>query len=258
MRLTREPVVAVVLLLLAISVSFIAVRIGALALELTGMPWEHAKFQALSAFTNAGFTTRESEEVTLHPLRRRIASIMIVLGNAGLITTVGSLASSLSQPQPMRAVGNLIVILTGIVLLVWIAHRPVVTRLLHDRVKRWMARRYPLQTWAPDELLHLDKGYVLSKFELAPSSPAAQRTLRELRLKQNRVQVLAVERGRDFHGVPDGEFRLAVGDEVVVYGVQDAVERVLQPGEDQRFLIVDDEPETSLSGADDVGGEEQA
>jgi hypothetical protein len=248
---------SVVLLLLAISVSFIAVRIGALALELTGMPWDHAKFQALSAFTNAGFTTRESEEVTRHPLRRRIASIMIVLGNAGLITTIGSLASSLSQPQPLRVLGNVFVIVTGIASLGWLAHRPAVTRLLHARVSRWMARRYPLQAWAPDELLHLDRGYVLTKFELTPSSPAADHTLRELRLKQNRVQVLAVERGHDFHGVPDGEFRLAVGDEVVVYGVKDTVERVLQPGEDQTFLVVDDEPSTSVSEAEEDGAAEQ-
>ena len=52
------------LLLIFIAVSFIVVRIGAAALELTGLSWDQAKFQALSAFTNAGFTTRESEQIT--------------------------------------------------------------------------------------------------------------------------------------------------------------------------------------------------
>ena len=109
---------AVVLLLFAIAVSFVVVRIGAVALELTVVPWEHARFQSLSAFTNCGFTTRESEEVTRHPLRRRIASILIVLGNAGLITTVATLASSLSQPQPLRIAANVAALSDGVQLLV--------------------------------------------------------------------------------------------------------------------------------------------
>jgi hypothetical protein len=201
LRNCAQSDMAVVLLLFAISVSFIAIRMGAVAFELTGVPWEHAKFRALSAVTNAGFTTRESEEITSHTLRRRIASFLIVVGNAGLITTIGSLASSLSQPQPLRVIVNLSAIIAGITALGWVAHRPAVTRVLHERV-----HRYPLQTWASDELLRLDKGYVLTKFELARSSPAVDHTLRQLRLRQNRVQVLAVERARDFHAVPDGEF----------------------------------------------------
>jgi hypothetical protein len=89
-------VTAVVILLLSIAVSFIVVRIGAVAFELTGIPWQQAKFQALSAFTNCGYTTREAEDVVRHPVRRRIATIMIVLGNAGLVAVIGSFAGSIA------------------------------------------------------------------------------------------------------------------------------------------------------------------
>ena len=94
---------AVALLLLVLAASFVIVRIGAVAFELTGMPWEHAKFQALSAYTNAGFTTRESEEVTGHPTRRRIASYLMIGGNAGLVTTIASFASSLDSTAFKRS-----------------------------------------------------------------------------------------------------------------------------------------------------------
>jgi len=234
--------VAVILLLLAISISFVVVRIGAVMLEMTGVPWENAKFQALSAFTNAGFTTRESEEIVRHPLRRRIASILIVLGNAGLITTVGSFATSLAQPHLLRAVANLFVIILGIALLGWIAHRPQVTRSLYRHTRQWLAQRYPIESWTPDEILHLDRGYVLTKFAISPESRAVGQTLRRLRLKQNRVQVLAVERLHEFAAVPDGEFQLQAGDEVIVYGVRESVERLLEPGSDQTFLLVEDPP----------------
>lgn len=55
------------LFIFAILISFIVVRIGAVAFELTGLEWSIAKFQALSCFTGTGFTTRESELVLMSP-----------------------------------------------------------------------------------------------------------------------------------------------------------------------------------------------
>ena len=52
----------ILLFLATLIVSVIAVRIGAVAFNLTGLEWKAAKFQALSCFTGTGFTTRESED----------------------------------------------------------------------------------------------------------------------------------------------------------------------------------------------------
>ncbi|MBE3143376.1 MAG: hypothetical protein IMZ61_05555, partial [Planctomycetes bacterium] len=51
----------VLLFLTLIIISFIVVRIGAIAFQLTGLEWSLAKFQALSCFTGTGFTTKEAE-----------------------------------------------------------------------------------------------------------------------------------------------------------------------------------------------------
>ena len=83
------------LFLLVITVSFVIVRIGAIAFNLTGLEWSLAKFQALSCFSTTGFTTRESELIVSDPKRRRIASILMVLGNAGLVTLVATFANSM-------------------------------------------------------------------------------------------------------------------------------------------------------------------
>lgn len=230
---------AALLLLLAITISFVVVRIGAAALELTGMTWERAKFQSLSAFTNTGFTTREAEEVVRHPLRRRIASYLIVLGNAGLVATIGSFAGTLVQPQPARILLNLTVVALGIAALVWIARRPVIADELRDRARRWLAKRYGMEMWSAEELLHLGREYELTRFNIGVGSPAAGHTLRELRLKQNEVQVLAIERGSDFVAVPWGDFELNGGDHLIVYGRRQSVDRLLHPGEDQILLEVE-------------------
>src|SRR5262249_34571771 len=85
----------IILLFMVIMGSYVCVRIGAVALELTGIPWERAKFQALSAFTNCGFTTSEAEDIVRHPLRRSIVSYLMILGNAGIVTTIGTFAGTI-------------------------------------------------------------------------------------------------------------------------------------------------------------------
>ena len=78
------------LFIIVLIVSFVIVRIGAIAFQLTGLDWSLAKFQALSCFTSTGFTTREAELITSDPRRRRIASVLIVLGHAGFVTMIAT------------------------------------------------------------------------------------------------------------------------------------------------------------------------
>ena len=84
-----------ILFILTLIVSFVVVRIGAIAFQLTGLEWSLAKFQALSCFSGTGFTTKESELITSDKQRRRIATILIILGNAGFVIMIATLASSL-------------------------------------------------------------------------------------------------------------------------------------------------------------------
>ena len=94
---------SVMLFIIVLVASFTIVRIGAVAFQLTGLEWSLAKFQALSCFSGTGFTTRESELITGHPQRRKIATFLIVLGNAGLVTMIASVASALNAQQTIWA-----------------------------------------------------------------------------------------------------------------------------------------------------------
>jgi hypothetical protein len=71
-----------VVLLLAIAIaSMLCVRVGAVALELTGMDKEKACFQALSAVTNRGFTTSQAEKGLHDPTLRLIIPTAIFRRN---------------------------------------------------------------------------------------------------------------------------------------------------------------------------------
>src|SRR4030042_6411101 len=58
---------------------------GSIALEATGMERRKARFQAMSALTGTGFTTREAEDIVGHPKRRLVAGWLMFLGSVGII-----------------------------------------------------------------------------------------------------------------------------------------------------------------------------
>lgn len=81
-------IAVVVLIILAI------VKIGSIAFQFTGMEPKMAMFQALSAFTNTGFTTAAAEKVVQHRRRRGIATILIIMGYIGIVGVIVTLVQS--------------------------------------------------------------------------------------------------------------------------------------------------------------------
>ena len=73
----------IVLLLIFICVIYIIVIMGGLALQFTGVEKVRAQFQALSAFSGTGFTTKEAETVVNHPRRRKIIMGLMISPGPG-------------------------------------------------------------------------------------------------------------------------------------------------------------------------------
>ena len=107
--------------LLVIFFSFLIVRAAAIALMMTGMDRKRAVFQALSAFSGTGFTTKEAESVVNNPLRRRIVSWLMILGNAGIVTVIITATSSFVTSEGYQLSINVLVLLVGIYLIYKIA-----------------------------------------------------------------------------------------------------------------------------------------
>lgn len=114
---------AIISLLVIAGVSLIIVRIGSIAMMMTGLSWEVANFQAYSAFFGVGFTTAEAELAISTPQRRRIIKHLILTGNLGLTAALGSGIVAFVKADGIR--GELFVllyILTGTALVAFIAY----------------------------------------------------------------------------------------------------------------------------------------
>jgi len=116
--------------LLVIFISFLVVRAGSIALMMTGLDQKRAGFQALSAFSGTGFTTKEAESVVRHTSRRRIITWLMILGNVGLVTVIVTATSSLVTARGFYFPISLIVLAGGVYIIYKVATR---TRLM----RRW-------------------------------------------------------------------------------------------------------------------------
>jgi len=225
-------VVAIVSLLVVLVVSLLVVRVATVALTLTGMSHQLARFQARSAFTGTGFTTAEAEKVLQHPVRRRIVMLLMLLGNAGLVTAMSTLILSFVGPASKSSpTGTLwfrvFILLAGLTALWVFAHSRWVDRRL-SRLIAWALKRWTkLDVRDYAGLLHLTGDYVVAELIVQKDDWLAERTLQELRLSDEGVLVLGVEKANGTYlGAPRGQTKLDVNDTLLLYGRAEIVENL--------------------------------
>jgi len=223
------------LFIIVLAISFIIVRIGAIALQLTGLEWSQAKFQALSCFTSTGFTTKEAELITSDRQRRRIASALIVLGHAGLVTMIATLANSLRATEvieshlgrpilPLRLWSPLVPVinLTIIIIVVYILYRVFtnsrLARKLTNLLRKRIIKRELFQRVSFEELLLATGGYGVSKITVSSSSPVLDKTLSQSGLRKYDITVLAITRDVETIPNPKANTKILMGDELICFG----------------------------------------
>ena len=168
--------------LFAIFVSFLFVRAAAIALMMTGMEKTKARFQALSAFSGTGFTTKEAELVINHPVRRKIVTWLMIMGNAGIVAVIVTATSSLATSRGLQLPLNVLILAVGIFLIYKIATYRKFTRRWEGFIEKKLVKSPQFEEAAMEDLLHFLEGYSLVKKILTKDSPFIESALQETRL----------------------------------------------------------------------------
>lgn len=203
---------------LVVLISFLVVRAAAIALMFTGMDDKRAKFQALSAFTGTGFTTKEAESVVSHPARRRIITWLMILGNAGIVivivTTTSSLVKSIGYQLPI----NVLLLIAGLYAVYKIATNKGIIRRWESFLEDKFAKSETFEEGVSEDLLHFIEGYGLIRVIINEKCPFIDSTLLDCKLRDRGVIVLGIERGKRWMPNPEAREIIKNGDKVVVYG----------------------------------------
>lgn len=233
--------ISLLLLVLTVMMSAIVTRFGAIALEITGLQEEHAGFQALSAYSGVGFTTRESEFTLNHPNRRKIIKTLMRLGAAGVITTmatlVGAMASSKDilhtvldgTPLGWLPLNCTEVILLGVVLVFYgmqrLLSQPAVSRLLKELIVQFLVEEHWVSPVKYHEVLTQANGYGVVQVEVCDSNPMLGKTASDPGLVSQGITLLSLERLQESYATLPPEMTIQVGDRLVCYGPLHSVQQ---------------------------------
>lgn len=213
--------VALASVLVILAGSVLITRIATVALTHTGMSRESARFQARSSFTGVGFTTREAEQVVDHPVRRRIAMLLMLLGNAGIVSVMASLVLTLVQDPEVGLPTEIrfALLVLGIGALWLLARSRWVDRWLSGLIDWALDRWTDLEVSDYVALLRLSGAYQVRELQVGADDWIADRTLAQLELRREGVQVLGIVRDDgSYVGVPRGDTAVESGDTLILYG----------------------------------------
>ncbi len=204
--------------LLVILISFLVVRAGSIALMFTGLDMKRASFQALSAFSGTGFTTKEAENVINHPKRRKIISWLMILGNAGIVTVIVTATSSLVTSRGFSVPLNIIILILGIFIVYRIATHKGVIRRWESFIEDKLVRSKAFEEEYIENLLRLIEGYSLVRVMVRENSELKDKTLLESKLTRKGLLVIGIERENRWVPIPKAEETIQQGDRLIVYG----------------------------------------
>jgi hypothetical protein len=208
------------------------IEISIISLKITGLSRVKARFQVISLLTSTGFTTRESELITQHPIRRKIAErIMIFKYFAGIVGTASLFnvyTSWIAKKIDMSDVIIWIVLLALILLVIkskWIINRLdyfVEKQLIRD--SRRNKKRFKHGTLAGSG------EFGIIDVVMGEGSYLIGTKLKEAGLKSSYIQILQIDKGDKHYPFPKADYIFEAGDKLTMYGNLNSI----------KMLIMDD------------------
>ena len=205
---------------MVVVLSLLVTRTASVALTYTGLSEDAARFQARSAFSGVGYTTSEAESLVNHPVRRRIVMVLMMIGNAGLVTAISTLILSFVDRGDQEAMWIRIpVLLGGVVLILGLARVPWVDRGIHRLIEKALRKWTDLDARDYAQLLSLSGTYGVSEMAIAKDDWLAHKTIAESAIDQEGIAILGIHReGGTYLGVPGRDTQIEPGDRVILYG----------------------------------------
>lgn len=209
--------VALLSLVVIVALTLVVIRVGTVALMMTGLSRDVAQFQALSAFSGAGFTTTEAEQMMASPERRAIIKNLIRLGSLGVITAIGSLVVSFAGAEN-AGFEEYVLVGIGCLVLYIAARSKMLDAILTPVIQTLLAQTTSLELRDYTELLGLQGEFGVAEVLVEEGEWLCGKEIQSLRLPAEGVLVLGIERADGYVGAPPPELEIRDGDTLVAYG----------------------------------------
>ncbi|MGL5381497.1 cation:proton antiporter regulatory subunit [Clostridium sp.] len=182
----------------------------------TGLPYDKARFQVISMLTSVGYTTKESEHISSHKRRRKIASWVMILGYVGNVTFVSFLIGLIASKKVPEVI--ILVLGIGAIVIFCIKSRNVMQ--LIDKCLSFIIKRKIFGgVYVKYKMLLEGKEYSIYTITLSHNNFLVGKSLLESRLmRDHEIQVLMVERNGHQINCPKPTYIFEEDDEITIYG----------------------------------------
>ena len=199
----------------------IIINLFAILFRLTGIPMDKAKFQVISLITSTGFTTKESEIITQHPIRRRIASWLMIfsyLSTAILISFIlRIITTKITDAKSLTIVVGCIL---GSILLTLFLLRVSIPEKIEHLIERIILKSERWENMHQNSLTNIlqKKGYGIYEIYIGKNNFLVGKSIIESGLKSLEIQILNIDKGDELMNFPSPQYVFQVTDRITVYG----------------------------------------
>lgn len=200
----------------------VIVEVITVLFKLTGLSEEKSRFQVISLLTGSGFTTKESELITQHPGRRKLAQILMITGYIGFFTGISFIIDLIEKSLSVK---NFLILILFF-WLIWLFFKNRFLLTLFDNLIEKLILRKRFKFGNPNKMYKLitrAKGYGVFNIFVDDNSLLIGIALKDANLKPRKMIVLNVDKGDEFIGFPTSKYVIEKGDNLLIYGKIDEV-----------------------------------
>ncbi|MFB9327696.1 hypothetical protein ACFFSY_17350 [Paenibacillus aurantiacus] len=193
----------------------LVVEISSELLIVTGLKRDISRFQVISMLTGTGFTTKESELILRHPIRRKIGIALILFGAFSLAVVISSITNILADdfriPQLLIATASLLLVCFIV------KHRRFHAK-ASPLFEKHLQQDFQLHELPIQEVLYVRDNDLFAAVSLHEHSGHIGRQARDVFGEEEDVNLLYIKRGQVHLRTSVRQETLAEGDVLFVYG----------------------------------------
>ncbi|WP_194192362.1 TrkA C-terminal domain-containing protein [Clostridium chrysemydis] len=209
--------VLILTFILFLTIFLLVINFFTILFRMTGLPVQKARFQVISLLSSTGYTTKESETIVQHPVRRKLASWLMIISYVSTATFISFFVRMLSDS--VTSIGFFAVI-AFFCIVVFLIYRTDSLEKIETFFEKVIASS---NIWKKLNLLHSNaitsnRGYGVYEVYVSADSFLVGKSIEKSGLKEMEIEVLNIDKGDDFIKFATADYVFEPLDKLTVYG----------------------------------------
>lgn len=209
------------------------IEISVMLFHFTGLKTKISRFQVISMLTATGFTTDESKIIIDHPIRRKIASFLILFGAFSLAVIISSISNILSDDLRLKELSIICGVLFAILAILKL---PLTRKKLTRSFKRELENEFQIYERPLKDVLYLDSEDFVTEMDITQHSKLVGKRISDILDGEEDIRILFIKRGEVWIRKDLFSCTLNQGDQVLLYGNKKEIEEKFARELNQRTI----------------------